>query len=170
MTAITGNFAMLKTVTAVLPSPIELPTVVASGRGLFLGTALEAALKLEETTLRAARGYSYADLRHGPISVVAEGVTAVLVAAADGPLTGAMSELARDLGDRGARTVGVGGDDAFAAACTEHLAGPSLPEALAPLAAAVPVQRLVERVATRLGLDPDRPRGLAKVTRTDPDS
>ncbi len=145
-------------------------TVVASGRGLFLGTALEAALKLEETTLRAARGYSYADLRHGPISVVAEGVTAVLVAAADGPLTGAMSELARDLGDRGARTVGVGGDDAFAAACTEHLAGPSLPEALAPLAAAVPVQRLVERVATRLGLDPDRPRGLAKVTRTDPDS
>ncbi len=35
-----------------------------------MGTALETALKLEETCLRPVRGYSYADLRHGPISVV----------------------------------------------------------------------------------------------------
>jgi glucosamine--fructose-6-phosphate aminotransferase (isomerizing) len=142
-------------------------TVVASGRGLMLGTALETALKLEETTLRAARGYSYADLRHGPISVVGEGVTALLVAAARGPLTTAMTELATDLRSRGASAVGVGGDDDFGAACSAHLPGPDLPESLAPLAAIVPVQVLVERVTRRLGLDPDRPRGLAKVTLTD---
>jgi glucosamine--fructose-6-phosphate aminotransferase (isomerizing) len=142
-------------------------TVVASGRGLMLGTALETALKLEETTLRAARGYSYADLRHGPISVVGEGVTALLVAAPRGPLTAAMTELAGDLRSRGASTVGVGGDDGFATACTAHLPGPDLPESLAPLAAIVPVQVLVERVTRRLGLDPDQPRGLAKVTATD---
>ena len=62
--------------------------VVVSGRGLLLGTALETALKLEETCLRPVRGYSYADLRHGPISVVTDGVLAVLVAASDGPLAG----------------------------------------------------------------------------------
>jgi glucosamine--fructose-6-phosphate aminotransferase (isomerizing) len=146
----------------------EARTVVVSGRGLLLGTALEVALKLEETTLRAARGYSYADLRHGPISGVGEGVTAVLVAAPGGPLLPPMTELAADLAERGARTVGVGGDAAFAAACTRHLPGPDLPEALAPLAAVVPAQRLVERLCARLGLDPDQPRGLAKVTRTDP--
>lgn len=140
---------------------------VVSGRGLLLGTALETALKLEETCLRPVRGYSYADLRHGPISVVESGVAAVLVAAADGPLVPAMTELAADLAARGARTVGVGGDAAFAEACSRHLRGPDLPEALAPLAAAVPVQRLVERVTARLGLDPDNPRGLAKVTQTD---
>ncbi len=39
---------------------------VVSGRGLMMGTALETALKLEETCLRPVRGYSYADLRHGP--------------------------------------------------------------------------------------------------------
>ena len=59
---------------------------VVAGRGLMMGTALETALKLEETCLRPVRGYSYADLRHGPISVVTSGMTALLVAAPDGPL------------------------------------------------------------------------------------
>ena len=126
------------------------------------------ALKLEETSLRAARGYSYADLRHGPISVVGEGVAAVLVAAPDGPLLPPMTELAGDLAERGATTVGIGGDAAFAAACTRHLPGPDLPESLAPLATVVPAQVMVEALRRRLGLDPDQPRGLAKVTRTDP--
>jgi glucosamine--fructose-6-phosphate aminotransferase (isomerizing) len=31
----------------------------------------------------------------------------------------------------------------------------------------VPAQLMIEQMAHRLGLDPDNPRGLAKVTRTD---
>ena len=143
---------------------------VVAGRGLMMGTALETALKLEETCLRPVRGYSYADLRHGPISVVTEGMTAVLVAAADGPLVGPMVELAGDLAGRGATVVGIGGDAAFAAACDIHVPGPDLPEVLAPLGAMVPAQVLVEALARELGLDPDQPRGLAKVTSTDPHS
>ena len=46
--------------------------------------------------------------------------------------------------------------------------GPALPETLAPLGAIVPAQLVVEALARSLGLDPDAPRGLAKVTRTDP--
>ena len=141
---------------------------VVSGRGLMLGTALETALKLEETCLRPVRGYSYADLRHGPISVVTEGTAAVLVAAPGGPLLDALVELADDLTTRGARVVGIGGDDRFAAACAVHVPGPELPEQLAPLATIVPAQLVVEGLARRLGLDPDNPRGLAKVTATDP--
>ena len=142
--------------------------VVVAGRGLLMGTALETALKLEETCLRPVRGYSYADLRHGPISVVTSGVTAVLVAAPDGPLMTPMVELAGDLAVRGATTIGIGGDDAFAAACTVHVPGPDLPETVAPLGTMVPAQLIVEELARRLGLDPDNPRGLAKVTSTDP--
>jgi len=141
---------------------------VVSGRGLMMGTALETALKLEETCLRPVRGYSYADLRHGPISVVTSGVVAVLVAAPDGPLLRPMAELAGDLAARGATTVGIGGDAAFAAACRVHVPGPRLPEALAPLGTMVPAQLVVEALARELGLDPDNPRGLAKVTSTDP--
>lgn len=141
--------------------------VVVSGRGLLMGTALETALKLEETCLRPVRGYSYADLRHGPISVVTSGVVAVLVAAADGPLAEAMVELATDLRARGARILGIGGSAAFAETSDVHLPGPDLPESLAPLAAIVPAQLTIERLAGVLGLDPDQPRGLAKVTQTD---
>jgi glucosamine--fructose-6-phosphate aminotransferase (isomerizing) len=141
---------------------------VVSGRGLMMGTALETALKLEETCLRPVRGYSYADLRHGPISVVTSGMSAVLVAASDGPLLAPMVELAEDLAARGATTVGIGGDAAFAASCAVHVPGPDLPEAVAPLGTMVPAQLVVERLARELGLDPDNPRGLAKVTSTDP--
>ena len=143
---------------------------VVSGRGLMMGTALETALKLEETCKRPVRGYSYADLRHGPISVVTEGITALLVAAQDGPLLSALVDLAADLAGRGARVVGIGGDAVFALACDVHVAGPDLTEAVAPLGAIVPGQRIVESLALALGMDPDNPSGLAKVTSTDRDS
>ena len=140
---------------------------VVTGRGLMMGTALEIALKLEETCARPVRGYSYADLRHGPISAVQEGVTAVLVGAADGPLHDAMIELADDLRTRGATTVAVGGSPAMAAACDLATGPLDVTERLAPLVTVVPMQIVVERLARSLGLDPDEPRGLSKVTRTD---
>jgi glutamine---fructose-6-phosphate transaminase (isomerizing) len=138
-----------------------------TGRGLLLGTALEVALKLEETCLRPVRGLSYADLRHGPIAVVASGVSAVLVSASDGPLVGSMAGLAADLGRLGATVIGFGGDDRFRSRCDVAVPGPHLSEPLAPLGLVVPAQVTVEALARRLGLDPDAPRGLSKVTQTD---
>ena len=55
----------------------------------------------------------------------------------------------------------------LAAAADVALAGPDLPEQLAPLALVVPGQLAVEALARRLGLDPDDPAGLTKVTQTD---
>jgi glucosamine--fructose-6-phosphate aminotransferase (isomerizing) len=78
-----------------------------------------------------------------------------------------MTELARSVAERGGRAYGIGGDDAFKAACAAALPGPDLPEALAPMALVVPGQLMVEALARRLGLDPDQPRGLTKVTQTD---
>lgn len=141
--------------------------VLVTGRGIVLGTALEVALKFEETCLRPVRGLSYADLRHGPIAIVDPEVVAVLVAAADGPLVSGMTALAGDLRDRGASVLGIGGDDAFSAACDQVLPGPDLSEPLAPLGLIVPAQVTIEALARRLGLNPDAPRGLSKVTLTD---
>ena len=138
-----------------------------SGRGLLFGTALEVALKLEETCLRPVRGLSYADLRHGPIAVVDTGVVVVMVAAPDGPVVAGLTEVALDLRTRGARTIGIGGDATFADSCSHSVPGPDLPEPVAPLGTVVPGQLMVEALARRLGLDPDSPRGLSKVTQTD---
>ena len=138
-----------------------------SGRGLLFGTALEMALKLEETCLRPVRGLSYADLRHGPIAFVDHDVVAVVVAPGDGPVVEGLAEVAADLRERGAQTVGLGGDQAFCDSCSLVVPGPDLPETVAALATVVPAQLIVETLARRLGLDPDSPRGLSKVTQTD---
>lgn len=143
------------------------PATLVSGRGIAYGTALEVALKLEETCLKPVRGLSYADLRHGPIAIVGEGSVCVLVAAGDGPMLPGMTELATQLRSLGSRTVGIGGDPGFQAACDVVVPGPDLPETLAPLGLIVPAQLVVEALARRLGLDPDAPRGLSKVTETD---
>jgi glucosamine--fructose-6-phosphate aminotransferase (isomerizing) len=139
-----------------------------TGRGLAFGTALEMALKLEETCLQPVRGLSYADLRHGPMAVVGPGLTAVVVAAQDGPMLTPLVELAGDLTARGAQVLAIGGDATLAEASTYHVPGPDLPEPVAPLGLIVPAQLIVESLARRLGLDPDAPRGLSKVTATDP--
>jgi glucosamine--fructose-6-phosphate aminotransferase (isomerizing) len=96
------------------------------------------------------------------------GTPALLVAAVDGPMLPEMTGLARRIAAAGADVYGIGGDRDFAAACRSTLPGPSLPEHLAPLALVVPGQLLAEALARAKGLDPDAPRGLDKVTQTDP--
>ena len=141
--------------------------VLVSGRGLAYSAAVETALKLEETCLRPVRGLSYADLRHGPIAIVDPQLVAIVVAAQDGPMLEGLTELLGDLRARGALTVGIGGDAVFAAAADVSVAGPDLPETVAPIALVVAGQLLAEALALALGLNPDAPRGLHKVTQTD---
>ena len=78
-----------------------------------------------------------------------------------------MIGLAGDLRARGARTVGIGGDARFADSVGVVVAGPDLPEIVAPIGLIASAQMVVEGLAVGLGLDPDAPRGLRKVTQTD---
>jgi len=146
----------------------DADTLVVSGRGFAYSTALELSLKLKETCYVTAVGLSYADLVHGPIAILDPGTPALLVAAADGPMLPEMTGLARRIAATGADVYGIGGGQELAAVCRSTLPGPGLPEHLAPLALVVPGQLLVEALARAKGLDPDAPRGLDKVTQTDP--
>jgi glucosamine--fructose-6-phosphate aminotransferase (isomerizing) len=141
--------------------------VLVNGRGLAFAAAVETALKLEETCLRPVRGLSYADLKHGPIAIVDPQMVSIVVAAQDGPMLEGLTELLGELHSRGALTIGIGGDSGFAAAADVSVAGPDLPEMVAPIALVVAGQLVVEALARALGLNPDAPRGLNKVTQTD---
>jgi glutamine---fructose-6-phosphate transaminase (isomerizing) len=140
--------------------------VVVSGRGLAYAAALELALKLKEACYLHAMGLSYADLLHGPIAVVDAQTPAILLAADSGPTLRGTVELAARVTGAGARAYGIGGGGPLAAVCTRALPGPRLPEWLAPFGLIVPGQLLTEALSRRLGLDPDHPRGLSKVTQT----
>ena len=134
--------------------------LVTVGRGLLYGAALETALKLKETTLTAAEGFSAADLRHGPIAVVERGLP-VLALVAAGPAREDMVALVAELGERGAEVLTVGDEPGA------DLPLPAdVPEALAAILAVVRAQQLALALARRRGLDPDAPAGLSKVTRT----
>jgi glutamine---fructose-6-phosphate transaminase (isomerizing) len=143
-----------------------VPGVVVSGRGLAYSAALELALKLKEACYLHAMGLSYADLLHGPIAVVDAQTPAIIVAADTGPALDGAVKLAQRVTGAGALALGIGGGPALAAACRLALPGPRLPEWLAPIGLIVPGQLLTEALARQLGINPDTPRGLTKVTQT----
>ncbi|MBO2448392.1 SIS domain-containing protein [Actinomadura barringtoniae] len=152
---------------AIVEELAQVPGAVVSGRGIAFGTALELALKLKEACYLHAMGLSYADLLHGPIAVVDDQTPALLVAADAGPTLSGTIALAQRVKSAGARAYGIGGGTGLAQASSLALPGPALPEWVSPLGLIVPGQILVENLARRLGLDPDVPRGLNKVTQTD---
>src|SRR3984957_13018285 len=140
--------------------------LVVSGRGLAYAAALELALKLKEACYLHAMGLSYADLLHGPIAVVDAETPAIVLAADSGPTLAGSVDLARRVPGAGAKAYGIGGGAPLAQACSRSLPAPALPEWLAPIGLIVPGQLLTEALARNLGLDPDNPRGLSKVTQT----
>ncbi|AWS40894.1 SIS domain-containing protein [Streptosporangium subroseum] len=152
---------------AIVEGLADKPGVVVSGRGLAFSTALEVALKLKEACYLHAMGLSYADLLHGPIAVVDADTPAILVAAGEGPTLAGTVALAERVTGAGASAFTVGGGPALSRVSTAALNGPDLPEWVAPLGLIVPGQLLTEALARRLGIDPDAPRGLNKVTQTD---
>jgi glucosamine--fructose-6-phosphate aminotransferase (isomerizing) len=144
----------------------EVDGLVVSARGLAYSAALELALKIKEACYLHAMGISYADLQHGPIAVVDARTPAVVMAADSGPALTAAVGLARRVTDAGARAYAIGGGSALAQVSSRALAGPALPEWLAPIGLIVPGQLLTEALSRRLGINPDNPRGLSKVTQT----
>jgi fructoselysine-6-P-deglycase FrlB-like protein len=112
------------------------------GRGWTVGLAHEAALKLRESAQAWTEAYPMFEYRHGPISIAAPGRVVW-------SLDGLDPSLATELERIGATVVA---------------------DELDPLASLVIAQRTAVALATARGLDPDRPRNLARsVILADPD-
>jgi len=132
------------------------------GRGYNLSTALEVGLKLMEAAYLVAEARSVADFLHGPIAIVEPGFP-VLLLDAGGPAAGEMASLTGLLRARGARVLTIG-DGPVPADVVGVRVPAGLPEALTPLPFAVAGQLLTAGLAAARSIDPDRPRGLRKVT------
>lgn len=138
---------------------------VVTGRGYDYATAREAALKLKETAYLPAEALSSADFLHGPVALVGRGFP-VLVVASPGRARRHLQDVVRLLRRRGAQLAVVSSDPAVLRRVQHGLAVPAgTPEELTPHVCAVAVQLFSYHLGLRRGINPDRPRGLRKVTR-----
>ncbi len=140
--------------------------LVQVGRGFLYAVALEAGLKIAETTGAAATGYSPPDLQHGPIALAGPDLHA-LCFAAPGPTAPDIAEVADNLVARGATVTAIAEDTRLVPAATALLpVPPGVTEPLAPLVHTVRAQQLALHLARARGIDPDHPHGLTKITAT----
>ena len=137
---------------------------VVLGRGYNYATAYEIALKLKELAYILAEPYSSADFRHGSVSIVQRGFPVIAVVA-EGRVAAETLQLLRELRERGARIIVISALDEAAEIADTVLSIPAgIPEHISPLVSVLPGQMLALGLTLAKGLNPDRPRGLHKVT------
>lgn len=130
-------------------------------RGLGLGVAGEAALKLKETCGIHAEAFSAAELRHGPLALVKPGFHALAFAQSD-EAGASVADAASDMAARGA-SVFIAGAEAKGATALPALKAHA---AIEPMLFIQSFYALAHAIALARGLDPDRPPHLAKITET----
>lgn len=142
--------------------PDERGSLYVLGRGPALAIAQECALKFKETCQLHAEAYSAAEIMHGPVSLARAGFPILALAARDAAERSVV-EIADQLARRGV--------DIFVTSDTKSAAR-NLPFARGshaltdPLVLVVSFYAFIEQLARRLGLNPDEPPHLRKVTET----
>lgn len=141
-------------------APAENLMVV--GRGISFPVALESALKFKETSALQAEAFSGAEIKHGPMALIDEGYP-LLIYATRGPAQASLVQLATEMRGRGARVLLAAPADIAERDLTLPLA--STPD-LDPIAAIQSFYVMAAHLSKARGMDPDRPRHLSKVTKT----
>jgi glucosamine--fructose-6-phosphate aminotransferase (isomerizing) len=134
------------------------------GRGISASTALEARLKLLELTYVPSLAYPAGESKHGPISIIEEGVPVIFLCPKGETrkeIVGSIMEMKA----RGARIISVceEEDHEIIQLSDDVIEMPKgIHEVLSPIPYVVPLQLFSYYLAVQKGLDPDMPRNLAK--------
>jgi len=133
------------------------------GRGFNYPVALEGALKLKEISYIHAEGLPAAEMKHGPIALIVDGMPAVFIATAGPQYDKIMGNIA-EVRARGGKTIVVAteGDENIKQYSDHLITIPDAPELLQPMLTVVPLQLLAYHAAALRGHDVDKPRNLAK--------
>jgi len=133
------------------------------GRGFNYPVALEGALKLKEISYIHAEGLPAAEMKHGPIALIADSMPAVFIATAGPQYDKIMGNIA-EVRARGGKTIVVAteGDENIKQYADHLISVPDTAEPLQPMVTVVPLQLLAYHAAVLRGHDVDKPRNLAK--------
>lgn len=131
------------------------------GRGLSFGAALEAALKMKETSRIHAEAFSAAEVIHGPLGLAGTGLPVLAFGQED--------EAADTIRATIARITALEGDVLSAIEAPEAVKLPTVPgvnPVIDPLCQLLSFYVAVQHLALTRGIDPDNPPNLSKVTET----
>ena len=133
------------------------------GRGYHYPIALEGALKLKEISYIHAEGMPAAEMKHGPIALINEGMPVVFVATRGLQYEKVISNI-EEVRARGGRIIAVATEgDAHIRRYSDHVIYiPDALESLQPMLSVVPLQLLAYHAAVARGCNVDKPRNLAK--------
>jgi glucosamine--fructose-6-phosphate aminotransferase (isomerizing) len=132
-------------------------------RGINLVTALEGALKLKEISYIHAEGYPAGESKHGPIALIEPGFLCIFIAPKDNTREKIIGNI-MEMKARGAEIFSIitEGDEEIKEISDEYFEVPHIHYILYPILCTVPLQLFAYYVAVFRGLDPDKPRNLAK--------
>ena len=136
--------------------------IMVVGRGIGFPVALEAALKFKETSALQAEAFSGAEIKHGPMALIDDGYP-LLIFATRGPTQAGLVALAGEMHGRGARVLLAAPSDVAERDLTLPVA--ATPD-LDPIVAIQAFYVMAAHLSRARGMDPDRPRHLSKVTKT----
>jgi glucosamine--fructose-6-phosphate aminotransferase (isomerizing) len=133
------------------------------GRGYNYPVALEGALKLKEISYIHAEGMPAAEMKHGPIALIDEGMPVVFLATRNSQYEKVISNI-EEVRSRGGHVIAVAteGDDYIRTLAEEVFYVADVPEPLQPMLTVVPLQLMAYHAAVLRGKDVDKPRNLAK--------
>ena len=133
------------------------------GRGYNYPVAMEGALKLKEISYIHAEGMPAAEMKHGPIALINDGMPAVFLANRGRQYDKVMSNIS-EVKSRGGHIIAVAteGDQNIRSLADDVLYVPECPECLSPMLTVVPLQLMAYYAAVARGHDVDKPRNLAK--------
>jgi glucosamine--fructose-6-phosphate aminotransferase (isomerizing) len=133
------------------------------GRGYNYPVALEGALKIKEISYIHAEGMPAAEMKHGPIALIHDGMPCVFVAPRGSQHEKVIGNM-QEVRARGGRVIAIAtdGDDEIAAHADEIIRVPVCPEVFSPMVTTVALQLMAYHAAVLRGHDVDKPRNLAK--------
>ncbi|GAA4113924.1 glutamine--fructose-6-phosphate transaminase (isomerizing) [Aminobacter aganoensis] len=134
------------------------------GRDTNFPLAMEGALKLKEISYIHAEGYAAGELKHGPIALIDENMPVIVIAPHDRIFEKTVSNM-QEVAARGGKIILITDKKGAAQATVntlETIVLPDVPEFIAPIIYALPIQMLAYFTAVFMGTDVDQPRNLAK--------
>lgn len=136
------------------------------GKGPGESIAREGALKIKEITYLHAEGYPGGALKHGPFALISEGTPVVLIILDDAHAH-LMRTAAEEVRARGAYTIVITDNMNLAEGVADDVVHIPHDGSLTALLAAIPLQLIAYELAVLKGINPDKPRNLAKAVTVD---